>query len=78
MLLLVKLRELVRKRQALAGVDALDRDAPVDRVEVRLSDLVDAARVHGISRIDDFLTSDLFKRGGFSFDAQRAILVRNF
>ena len=43
-----------------------------------MTDLVDAARVHGITRVDDFLSSDLFRRGGFSYDAQRSVIVRTF
>ena len=79
MLLLVKLRELVRKRQAFEAGIADARAAPgAERVEVKLADLLEAARAHGIVEVDEFLKCELFVRAGFEWDAARKVVVRNY
>jgi hypothetical protein len=77
-LLLVKLRELVRKRQAFeAGIASHRALAGGERVEVKLVDLLEAARSHGITEVDEFLKSELFLRAGFVWDAARKVVVRD-
>ena len=79
MLLLVKLRELVRKRQAFEAGIAAARAAPgAEQVVVKLSERLEAARAHGITEVDEFLRCDLFARAGFEWDAARQVVVRNY
>jgi DNA replication licensing factor MCM2 len=76
-LLLVKLRELVRKQQAFeAGMDGAG--AAPERVDVAMKDFLDAARVHGITEVDEFLKCELFRRAGFVYDAARRLISRTF
>ena len=71
-LLLVKLRELVRKNMAFnAGIAARG-----ERVEIRHAERVGAARAHGITEVDEFLRSELFSKAGFVYDAARRVVVR--
>ena len=77
-LLLVKLRELVRKQQAFEAGIAAHRALPGgERVEIKLAQLLEAARAHGITEVDEFLKSDMFSRAGFVWDAARKMVVRD-
>ncbi len=75
MLLLVKLRELVRKKQAFeAGVGL--GDLVGEKITITLKEFQDAARAHGIKELDEFLKCELFKRAGFMWDAEDQTIVR--
>jgi hypothetical protein len=77
-LLLVKLRELARKKQAFrAGVSVRGAEALLT-IEIKVDELVDAARMHGITEVDDFLRCDLFERSNFKFDRGRGVITRGF
>jgi len=70
-LLLVKLRELVQERVGVNSV--FGRSAGTD-VEIRLQDLADRARRHGITDLSSFLSNDL-RRSGFVYDASRRVIL---
>jgi DNA replication licensing factor MCM2 len=70
-LLLVKLRELVRKELGFRA--ALNADAQIR--SIRLDALLEAARAHGITDVDEFLRCDLFLRSGFAFDANNKLIM---
>ena len=70
-LLLVKLRELVQERVGVNSV--FGRSAGAD-VEIRLQDLADRARRHGITDLSSFLSNDL-RRSGFVYDAAKKVIV---
>jgi DNA replication licensing factor MCM2 len=77
-LLMEKLRELVQER---VGVDAalrgsVERFDGVSSVEVRLGDLADKARRHGITDLSSFLSSDILSKAGFAYDRGRKMLVK--
>ncbi len=65
MLLLVKLRELVRKHKARDEGMGLEEG----RVEISKKEFLDAARAHGITELDEFLRCGLFQSAGFTWDA---------
>jgi hypothetical protein len=64
-LLLVKLRELVRKHKARDEGMGLEEG----RVEISKKEFLDAARAHGITELDEFLRCGLFQSAGFTWDA---------
>jgi DNA replication licensing factor MCM2 len=86
-LLMEKLRELVQER---VGVDAAIRGSVERRgeggggggggglsaVEVKLGDLADKARRHGITDLSTFLTSDALTKSGFVYQRDRRMLVK--
>ena len=47
-------------------------------IEIHVREFIDAARVHGITEIDEFLKSDLFARSGFRYEADRQLISRTF
>jgi DNA replication licensing factor MCM2 len=83
-LLLLKLRQLVKERQALEFVRAGSRGAAalagagMERVEITSRDLLERAKAHGITDLGAFLTSDALRNAGFAYDAGRHIIVRDF
>lgn len=85
-LLLLKLRQLVKERQALEFVRAGSRGAAalaaagmgMERVEVSARDLLERAKAHGITDISGFLGSEALRNAGFVYDARRLIIVRDF
>ena len=72
-LLLVKLQELVQERSSLDAAMGAGA-AHNDTVEVKLRDLQDRARRHGITDLNSFLSSDL-ARSGFEFDREKKVFV---
>ena len=79
MLLLVKLRELARKKQAFHhGIAPRGAAEAVLSIEISRHEFIEAARVHGITEIDEFLRSDLFARSGFTYDAAGGRISRDF
>jgi DNA replication licensing factor MCM2 len=81
-LLLEKLKELVQER---VGLDAAIRGssslalarAGVEKVEVRLGDLADRARRHGITDLSDFLRSDILAKAHIEYNSERKILIKH-
>lgn len=79
MLLLVKLRELARKKQAfLHGIAPHAAADAVLVITIEVREFIEAARVHGITEIDEFLRSDLFARSGFRYEADAQLISRTF
>ena len=79
MLLLVKLRELVRKKRAFhTGVSHVGALDAAQRFDISKRELIDAARVHGITEVDEFLRCELFKRSGFFYDERQALISNEF
>jgi DNA replication licensing factor MCM2 len=82
-LLLVKLKELVREKQALEFVRSRsleydDDDGSGAAMEIKISDLQGRARRHGVQddAISAFLSSALFKEQGFSYDFDRRVIIK--
>ena len=77
MLLLVKLRELVRRKRARdAGMGVAEGEG--GRFEISKKDLLEAARAHGITEVDEFLRSPLFQSAGFEWDAAAQAVIVTF
>ena len=74
-LLLVKLRELVQERRGLEAAlhGGVSHFEEAGEVEVRLQDLQERARRHGITDLSSFLASDL-RRSGFVYHAARRVI----
>lgn len=74
-LLLHKLRELFRKKQAERAGLGPTQDAALG-LDVPLSKFLEAARVWGVTDVDEFLRCDLFKRSNFIYDGIRHVITR--
>jgi DNA replication licensing factor MCM2 len=79
-LLLMKLREIVRERDALDFVRSpVGADAVLGgRLEVKLGELEERAARHGIERrhVLEFLGTAAFRDAGFTYSADRRLVVR--
>lgn len=91
-LLLVKLKEIVREKQALdfvrsrnlhghgfdGGGDDDPLGGPEGGIEIKGSELVLRAKRHGVmsEAITGFFKSRLFAEQGFSFDAERGVIIK--
>jgi len=80
-LLLLKAKELVKEKTAQAFVRSGSYafvPADIERIEVRLSELQERARRHGIDDVSlrSFLSSPMFAEHGFSYDDARKVLIK--
>ena len=80
-LLLEKLKELIQER---IGMDTALRGALInranlvdDRVEIKLSDLMERAKRHGITDLSDFLRSEILQKANIEYDRERKLLIKN-
>ena len=78
-LLLVKLRELLREKQALLWARGGDQHDSGTKFEVSVKELEDRAERHGIGRdvLGRFLEGQEFKSAGFVYDADSRKILRD-